>query len=400
MTAEVALALMLVIGAGLLASSLLRLYNSGTGFDPRGVENIAFSMDQQPLKGDALIEFYRHVGEGLGHQPGVKNVSFAWIIPFGHLQWDEDLSTADGKSHDIYQNSVAPAYFQTMRIPFFAGRDFRWDDSASTGQKIILNQAAARLLFPDRNPLGQFVTKKEGEKTFKYEVIGVVGDAKYEDVRSAAATDRVCFLTQNDPETRSYYAVVRTDGPAASLVGAAHALAEQIQPGIPRPEMTAMSDMVRDSMSAERMMALLAVFFAMCALMVTAIGLYGTLAFATARRTSEIGIRMALGARRAQVARMVFLQNAAVGCRPALATGVVAALLASRALASVSVRNVGARSMGLCGIHPGAGVHRQCSVFVARRSRRRHSAHGSHSLRVNARLTTVSIASTAFTAEM
>jgi ABC-type antimicrobial peptide transport system permease subunit len=97
--------------------------------------------------------------------------------------------------------------------------------------------------------------------------------------------------------------------------------------------MTAMSDMVRDSMSAERMMALLAVFFAMCALMVTAIGLYGTLAFATARRSSEIGIRMALGARRAQVVRMVFLQNAAVAAA-GTCTGVVAALLASRALVS------------------------------------------------------------------
>ena len=385
MAAEVALALMLVIGAGLLASSLLRLYNSGTGFDPRGVENIAFSMDQQPLKGDALIEFYRQVGEGLGHQPGVKNVSFAWIIPFGHMQWDEDLRTADGKSHDIYQNAVAPAYFQTMRIPFFAGRDFRWDDSASTGQKIILNQAAVKLLFPNRNPLGLSVTKKEGEKIFNYEVIGVVGDAKYEDVRSAPPPTAYVPFMQNDPETRSYYAVVRTDGPAASLVGAAHALAEQIQPGIPRPEMTAMSDMVRDSMSAERMMALLAVFFAMCALMVTAIGLYGTLAYATARRTQRN--RHPHGPGRAPGAGGAhgFPAECGGGCgRHLYRRGRGVAGLARACL--ISVRNVRARSMGLCGIHPGAGIHRQCGVIVARHSRRRHSAHGSDSLRVNARL--------------
>jgi ABC-type antimicrobial peptide transport system permease subunit len=141
-------------------------------------------------------------------------------------------------------------------------------------------------------------------------------------------------MTQDDgDEIPSYSAVVRTDGPAAPLVGAAHSLAAQTLPNLPMPEMTSMEEMVRDSMSAERMMAMLSVFFALCALMVTAIGLYGTLAYATARRTSEIGIRMALGARRIQVARMVFLQNAAVAIT-GTAAGLVAALLASRALAS------------------------------------------------------------------
>jgi predicted permease len=333
MAVEVALALMLVVGAGLLASSVLRLYNSGAGFDPRGVENIAFSMDQQPLKGDALIQFYRQVGEGLRRRPGVKAVSFAWIIPFSHMVWDEDLSAVDGKLHDIYHNSVAPEYFQTMRIPLFSGRDFSWNDTASTGPKMILNQAAAKLLFPDRNPIGQSVTKKEGEKTSRYEVIGVSGDAKYENLRSAAPPTAYVPITQNDQETRSYNAVVRTDGLAAPLVGAAHTLTEQIEPGIPMPEMTSMMTLVRDSMSAERMMALLSVFFAVCALFVTAVGLYGTLAYATERRTSEIGIRMALGARRAQVAGMVFRQNAAVALA-GTGGGLIAALLGSRALAS------------------------------------------------------------------
>jgi predicted permease len=333
MAVEVALALMLVVGAGLLASSVLRLYNSGAGFDPRGLQNIAFSMDQQPLQGDALMQFYRQVGEGLSRQPGVRGVSFAWIIPFSHMVWDEDLSAGDGKVHDIYHNSVAPDYFRTMRIPLFSGRDFSWNDTASSGQKMIVNQAAAKLLFPDREPIGQFITKKEKEKTVLYEVVGVVGDAKYEDLRSAAPPTAYVPITQNDQETRSYSAVVRTDGPASPLVGAAHALAEQIEPGIPMPEMTSMMMLVRDSMSAERMMALLSVFFAVCALFVTAVGLYGTLAYATERRTSEIGIRMALGARRTQVAGMVFRQNAAVALA-GTAGGLIAALLGSRALAS------------------------------------------------------------------
>jgi ABC-type antimicrobial peptide transport system permease subunit len=129
------------------------------------------------------------------------------------------------------------------------------------------------------------------------------------------------------------YAVVRTDAPAAPLIAAAHTLAARVVAGIPMPTIESASDLVRDAMSAERMMALLSVFFALCALVVTAIGLYGTLAYATARRTSEIGIRMALGARRTQVARLVFFQNAAVAVS-GTGAGIVAALLSSRALAS------------------------------------------------------------------
>jgi predicted permease len=332
MALEVSLALMLVVDAGLLASSLVRLYKSGAGFDPQGVENIAFSMDQQPLKGDALIHFYRQLGEGLSHQPGVSNVSFAIMSPFSHWGWDDNFTSAAGKTYNIYRNSVTPAYFQTMRIPLFEGRDFQWTDTPSAGLKIILNQSAAKLLLPDRIPIGQVVTNQDA--AIQYEVIGVVGDAKYEDLRSAAPPTAYVPMTQEDwKQSRSYIAVVRTDGPPAPLVGAAHALGEQIERGIPMPEMTSMSDMVRDSMGAERMMALLSVFFAVCALIVTAVGLYGTLAYATERRTSEIGIRMALGARRTQVAGMVFRQNAAVALA-GTAGGLIAALLASRALAS------------------------------------------------------------------
>ena len=334
MAAEVALALMLVVGAGLLATSLVRLYKSGAGFDPRSVENIAFSMDQQPLKGDALLAFYRQVGERLSHQPGVKSVSFSFLVPFSHSVWDENLAGASGKTYNTYLNTVAPAYFETMRISLLEGRDFGWNDTSSSGPKIILNQTAARLLIPDRDPIGQFIMDKDQPASAPYQVIGVVSDAKYENMRQPAPPTAYHPMTQDDlKQSRSYYAVARTDGPPAPLVGAAHALAAQASPDIPMPDMTSMQDLVRDSLSAERMMTLLSVFFALCALGVTAIGLYGTLAYATVRRTSEIGIRMALGARRGQVARMVFLQNGAVAATGTIA-GVIVALLASRALSS------------------------------------------------------------------
>jgi predicted permease len=334
MACEVGLALMLVVGAGLLASSLVRLYRSGAGFDPRGVENISFSMENQQLTGDALMQFYRQVGDGLRRQPGVTSVGFAMIVPFTHYVWDETLTGATSEGGDVYHNNVGPGYFQTMGIPMFEGRDFTWNDTPSSGLKIILNRTAAKLLFPNGSALGQTVTKKEGDTKFSYEVVGVVGDAKYEDLRSVAPPGAYLPMTQADAQrSPSYNVVARVQGPPGPLAGAARALGLGIDSGIPAPVMTSMSSVVDDSLSAERVMALLAVFFAVCALTVTAVGLYGTLAYATTRRTNEIGIRMALGARRAQVVRMVFIQNAGVALA-GTTLGLAAALLASRALAS------------------------------------------------------------------
>ena len=334
MAGEVGLALMLVVGAGLLASSLVRLYLSGAGFDPQGLDDISFSLDNQPLMGQALLQFYRQLEDGLRRQQGVTSVSFARMVPFTHYVWDEDLSVGAGKGQDTYHNTVAPEYFKTMGIPIFSGRDFAWTDTPSTGPKIILNQAAVKLLFPDSNPLGQFVTRHEGTTAFQYEVIGVVGDAKYEDLRSLAPPTAYRPMTQDDGQMGpSYNAVVRTSGPAGALADSARSLAMSMAPEIPAPQLTPMSVTVDESLSAERTMALLAVFFAACALIVTAVGLYGTLAHATARRTNEIGIRMALGARRTQVVAMVFRQNASVALA-GTTLGLIAALLASRLLAS------------------------------------------------------------------
>lgn len=331
MAFEVGLALILVAGAGLLATSLVRLYRSGAGFDPHGVVNIAFSMDKQSLDGDALLRAYQQIGEGLSHQPGVTNVSFAHIVPLTHRVWDDMHSVAGGTAHDLDLNAVGPDYFRTMRIPLLEGREFSWNDTNSSGLKIVLNQAAVKLLFPNQSPIGRMIYRVDKKEPF--EVIAVVGDAKYEDMRSEAPAAGYLPITQMDRPKPSYNAVVRLSGPIAPIALAARSLATGISPDIPAPAMITMDSVVDDSMSAERVMALLSIYFALCALVVTGIGLYGTLAYATARRTSEIGIRMALGAKRAQVVRLVFRENAVVALVGS-GLGLGAAVLASRALES------------------------------------------------------------------
>jgi predicted permease len=336
MSVEVALALVLVVGAGLLASTLLRLYRSGFGFDPRGVENVQFSMDKSGMDDAALMEFYQQIGIGLRQTPGVDEVSFALIVPLTGSVWDEDISTPEEKALDTYMNRVGPDYFAAMRIPLLEGRDFRWNESTAEGRKILLNATAAKRLFPHGDALGHTLSQTRGPKDppISYEVVGVVGNAKYEDLRSEAPPTGYVPMTQDDGKSSpSYCAVVRTSGDAGGVANAARRLARQMAPGIPAPVTTSMMTTVDDSLSAQRTMAMLSVFFAACALLVTAIGLYGTLAYATARRTSEIGIRMALGARRAQVVGMVCGQNARVAIAGA-AAGLIAAFLTSRALSS------------------------------------------------------------------
>jgi predicted permease len=331
MASQVALALVLVAGAALLATSLVRLYRSGLGFDPHGVVNIAFSMDKQQLEGDQLMELYRQIGEGLKTQPGVKDVSFQFIVPVSHRGWNDNLAAPGGEKYLTWLNSVGPEYFRTMRIPVFEGREFSWSDTKASGMKIILNKAAAKQLFFDGDALGRQVVNT-WDKT-SYEVVAVVGDAKYRDVRSPAPAAAYVPIQQDPQKKPSLNAVVRLEGPWAPLTQASRSLASRLAPAIPAPIVQPLDEVVDTSVGTERMMAMLGVFFAACALLVTAIGLYGTLAYATARRTGEIGIRMALGAQRLRVLTMVFRDNAliaAIGC----GAGLVAAMLLSKVLAS------------------------------------------------------------------
>lgn len=336
MSLQVGLGLILVIGASLLATSVEELYQTGLGFQLKGLVNLELSMSQQPLKGLALLHWYERYGDALRQLPGVKNVSFETLSPLG----GGDITTQyrnSGKSElqNTHQNIVAPGYFKTMQIPLIAGRDFLWNDTLPEGRRIILNRNAAKLLFGDENPIGREVINY-GKKT--YTVVGVVGNAIYESVEKGSPPTTYLPIPQDDFSKKpSYVAVLRIDGPIKPLAVAIRQLTARMAPEIPAPVMTTMDQVLNDSIRSERMMAMLSMFFAGCALLITGIGLYGTLAYLTAQRTSEIGIRMALGARRGQVVALILMENAwvvAAGC----VLGLGVALLFSKALTSFLYR--------------------------------------------------------------
>jgi predicted permease len=313
MSLEVALALILVVSAGLLARSLTRLYQSGLGFDPKGVVNLDLNMSKQSLVGEPLIRWYQAYGDSLRRLPGVKGVSFVGVTPMSGSWMTGHLHTSLGGDREVDLNRTAPAYFQTMRIPVLTGRDFEWSDTPVVGRKIVLSQTAATQLFPTQSVLGQHVTMDKAS----YEVVAVVGDIVYASIREGTRPEAYLPIMQSEDQKGSYTAVVRLEGSPVGFAAAARSLAAKMAPEIPAPEI----------------MTMLSIFFALCALLVTAIGLYGTLAYATARRTSEIGIRMALGAQRTAVVGMVFRENAWLVAGGTVA-GLVVALLATRALAS------------------------------------------------------------------
>jgi len=134
---EVALALLLVVGAGLLASSLTRLYRTGLGFDPQRVVDLQLNMDKQPLEGGALLQWYQQFSESLAHYPEVESVSYESRTPLSGTTATNALATPlSNGDREIYMNDVAPEYFATMRIPVLTGRDFTWQDTRASGQKI------------------------------------------------------------------------------------------------------------------------------------------------------------------------------------------------------------------------------------------------------------------------
>jgi predicted permease len=331
MGAEVALALVLVVGAGLLATSLTRLYRIGLGFEPRGLVNLSIDMGKQPRDGQALMDWYREYAEAASQLPGVRSVSIAAKTPMDGSMWTSTLRTPwSGGDREMYEDRVSPEFFATMYIPLSAGRDFRWNDTTASGLKLILSRTAADYLFPGRPAVGQTVV--EDKKS--YEVIAVVGDIRYATLQEGTRAEAYLPITQDEDKKPSYTAVMRAAGEPGAAGVVARSLAMKMAPEIPAPELTTMSQDLEASIASERMMAFLAVFFAGCALLVTGIGLYGTLAYGTARRTSEIGIRIALGAQRARVLRLIFLENAWIVAAGSL-VGLAVALGASRALGSL-----------------------------------------------------------------
>jgi putative ABC transport system permease protein len=336
--AEIALALMLLAGAGLLLRSFGRLISTSPGFEPRGAVAIFIDLPRQaygkPEKcnvfAEALLARFRAL-------PGVTHAGLTHVLPFSGDDYilgleieGKPVPKSDLPSTNYF--AATPGYFQAMGIPLLRGRDFTDADRTGSTRVVIVSQALAAAHFPGRDPLGQRISVTQGPQTWR-EIVGVAGDVKHYGIDAPTAPQTYEPFAQEPFPNLSF--VVRTADPAAAttLAAALRREVRAVDPALPIARLEPLTGLVAGSLAQQRFALTLFGVFAGLALMLAAIGVYGVMACAVAQRTNEFGVRLALGAQPGDVLRLVAIHAARL-VTLGLALGFAGTLAAGRLIAS------------------------------------------------------------------
>lgn len=304
---EIALALLLSVGAGLLIRSFVRLMHVELGFNPRHVLTAQISLPRPTFsnrKGQAL--FYGRVLRNLRTLPGVTDAAATTVLPLSGYFGVGFAIPGQSAEYTTGYDAVSRSYFRTMQIPVVEGRTFGRQDDASSASVAIINQAFARRYFPNENPLGHHLMLNGVEGSHQREIVGVVGDAKETELAAATLPEVYVPYTQSPiPFWGGISLVLRTPLRPEALAAAVGKQIHALNSEIPVQHLQPMDAWVAASASESRFSALLVAIFGCLASTLAAIGIYGVTSYKVAQRTHEIGIRMALGARKGDVLRMV-----------------------------------------------------------------------------------------------
>ena len=307
---QCAMALTVVVVAGLLVNTLSRLTKSPPGFDPRGVvmATVDLKRDKQGLGENVDLQYA--LLDGIRAVPGVHGVSITNLLPVWRSSWNNIVSTngempTESKENLSWFNAAGPDYFRTMRTRVIAGREFTRQDSRTAPRVAILNEAASRRFFPAGSPVGKtFQIDEQGHLSSPFTVVGIVENAKYSSLRkSDEPIVYIAAAQDNDGWAIPTY-VVRTDVGVTPTIAAIKAVAARIDPRMSL-RFTTLEMQISQSVARERVLALLSASFGTVAFLLAMIGLYGVMAYTVARRRVEIGVRIALGAERTRVVRLV-----------------------------------------------------------------------------------------------
>jgi predicted permease len=333
---EVALALVLLVGAALLLRSFDRLQHEEPGFDPQGVLTLRVVLPQLKYPEDPqLAAFFQQLTARAAVVPGVQAAGIVTAVPLGDGTPVLDLSIegrtpAPGAVEDAEVFSVSPGYFQTMGLPLLSGRLIEPQDDASAPDVAVIKEALARRYLPGKEPLGARLSLDDGENWIT--IVGVVRGVRSWALQNEPAPQLYLSLPQRP--RRAMYLAVRTTGEPAELTGALRRELSALDPELPMADVRTMEQRLEGAVARPRVNMFLLGGFAGVALLLAGIGIYGVISQMVVQRTREIGIRMALGARSRDVMRLIIRQ----GIFPALVgigLGLAAALAGSRLLESL-----------------------------------------------------------------
>jgi putative ABC transport system permease protein len=341
--AEMALAVMLLAGAGLLIKSFGKLQAVDPGFRPEETLSFELSLPRTTYEADTqVISFYERLSDRVGSLPGVRTVGGVMGLPLSGLRFnisfkvDGRPDAAPGQEPTMEVRVATPDYFRTLGVPLRRGRFFTSADTAETTQVAILSEAAAEKYFPGEDPIGKRVVmgwrrSKDGDRAGG-EVIGIVGNVKELGLDEEFPAE--IYLPMRQWPVGRMTIVARTGVAPMSLADDVKQVVQELDANLPVNQIRTVEDVLSESIAQPRFYMLLLGVFAAVALVLAAIGIFGVMSYVVSQRTREIGIRMALGAQGGSVVSMV-VRQAMVLAGLGLAVGVVAALALSRTMTTL-----------------------------------------------------------------
>jgi predicted permease len=323
---QVALSLVLVVGALLFGRSLRNLVTLDPGFRQDGIVAVNVDIRRSSIDEKARAQTFTQVMERVRAVPGVKYAAEASIVPMSGSGWNQNVVIGGIKKEGIVNmNRVGRDYFRAMRTPFIAGRTFGPEDRLGATETAVVNESFAKKYFPGENPLGQTfqIDVFAGLPQPQYQIVGLVRDTKYTDLREEF-TPIAYFAADQETEVGPFLDfIVHSDMLAASLTPEMTRVIREVAPNS-TVAYESVRSYVRDSLVTERLMATLSGFFGVLAMLIATIGLYGVMSYTVSRRKVEIGIRMALGADPGRVIRMVIRESGILVASGVLAGAVLA----------------------------------------------------------------------------
>ena len=324
--AQIAFSILLLIGAGLLLRTLWKAMEVDPGFEPRGTAVGSIDLGKQGLNRDAGKQFYQQLLQNLRATPGITDVALGKVVPVQASGMR--MNTKQGISADW--NVVSSSFFRTLRVPLLAGRDFQDTDVEGSELVVIINETLARKISTDGNAIGKLI-EDFGMNSEPARIIGIVGDVRFRNVRELAVATVYAPLSQW--YMSSMTVVARSSmAPVATANQISRAVAKQNK-DLPVYNVQTMEQKIRASMVQEEILAMLLTAFGVLALLLASIGLYSLLSYLAQIRTREIGIRLAVGATRRDILRVIVSHGFALAVFGVF-TGLLLSIFASRLVQS------------------------------------------------------------------